>query len=99
MKIAPPVISPTVSWGPSSSIGVGLTILGAVGTVIAAIKGNDIATATAGGGAIVTALTTLGGRFAQAVAAVQAAAAVANPWIDALQAALDATPAPKPPTL
>ena len=85
--------TPTVSWGPTSTLGVLLTIGGAIGTVVAAVKGNDTATAVGGASAVLTAVTTLGGRMAQAVAAVRAAATIANPWIDALQAALAATPA------
>lgn len=88
-----PVV-PKVSWGPTSTLGVAGTIIGLVGGVVAAVKGNDVATAAAGAGAILTALTTIGGRMAQAVASVRAAATIANPWIDALQAALAATPAP-----
>lgn len=83
-----------VAWGHSSTLGVVGTLIGTIGGVIAAVKGNDIATAVAGGSAVLTAITTLGGRMAQAVAAVRATAQVANPWIDAIQAALYSTPPP-----
>lgn len=87
---APP--SPTVSWGKTSTLGVLLTLAAAVGTTAAAVKGNDTATAITGIGAILTGLTTLGGRMAQAVALVRRGAELAGPWIDAAQAALAKPP-------
>lgn len=88
----PAATTALVAWGPTSTLGVASTILGAAGAVVAAVKGNDVATAVAGGATILTAVSTIGGRMAQAVAAVRAAATVANPWIDAIQAAIAATP-------
>lgn len=62
---------PKVTWGVSSTLGVISTIAAAAGTTYAAIQANDTATITAGVATIATALTTLGGRFAQAVALVR----------------------------
>jgi hypothetical protein len=88
---AQPVV-PNVKWGPASWLGLILTILPIIGSVVAAIEGNDTATVTAGVGAILVALTTIGGRMAQAIAAARSAATIAGPWIDALQTALATTP-------
>jgi hypothetical protein len=87
-----PSETPAVSWGPTSTLGTALTLLGIVGTVVAAVHGNDTATATSGAATALAALTTLGGRMAQAIAIARSAAVAAGPWIDTVQAALAATP-------
>jgi hypothetical protein len=81
-------VAPSVSWGLTSYLGVFLTVLGSVGAVVAAVKGNDTATVAGAAAGGLTALVTLGGRFAQAVAAVRRVAADVGPWVDALQGAL-----------
>lgn len=81
-----------VTWGPTSTIGVVLSLIGIVGTVVAAVKANDAATVTAGGATALAAVSTLGGRFAQAVALARAVARDAGPWIDAGQKALEEPP-------
>jgi hypothetical protein len=62
------ISSPKVSAGLSTYFGLLLTLLGAGGAVVAAVQANDTATITAGVGSIVAALSTIGGRMAQAVA-------------------------------
>ena len=81
-----------VSVGISTYLGIISTLVAGIGTVIAAAAGNDVATVTAGAAGILATLGTLGGRMAQAVAAIKAAAIAAEPWIDAAQAALGDEP-------
>ncbi|WP_297775073.1 hypothetical protein [Mycobacterium sp.] len=81
------VSTPVVKVGPTTVLGTVGAIVGAAGTIIAAVKANDTATVTAGAMTLLTALSVLGGRYAQAVAAIRAAAVKARPLIDA---ALDA---------
>jgi hypothetical protein len=78
-----------VSWGVTSTLGVAASILAGAGAVIAAINDNDAATATGGVVMIVTAVTTLGGRYAQAVTAIKTFVRSARPWIDAAQEAAE----------
>lgn len=85
-----PSETPNVAWGPTSTLGTLLTLLAAIGTVVAAVKGNDTATATSGAAAVLAAVTTLGGRMAQAVAIARSVAVASGPWIDALHSALAA---------
>lgn len=54
--------------GLATYAGLILTLLGAAGAVVAAIKANDVATVVAGASTIATTVATLGGRYAQAVA-------------------------------
>lgn len=81
-----------VSVGISTYLGIISTLAAGIGTVIAAAAGNDVATVTAGAAGILATLGTLGGRMAQAIAAVKAAAITAGPWIDAAQEALTDEP-------
>jgi hypothetical protein len=77
------VPAPTnVSVGPTTILGVLATILAAGGSVYAAIQANDTATIAGGVFAILTALSTLGGRFAQALVIAKAAAARIGPVLD-----------------
>jgi hypothetical protein len=78
------LVAPKVASGVATYLGVGLTIVSAAGTTYAAIKSNDTATVVAGVSTITTALTTIGGRVAQAVALIRQGAALARPVIDAL---------------
>lgn len=80
-------LQPTVPKGFATYAGLVFTLVGVVGTTIAALKANDVATATAGVGTTLTAITLVGGRMAQAVAAFRAAVIAASPAIDAVQAA------------
>lgn len=73
-----------VSVGVSTVAGLLFTILGAVGTVYAAVKANDTATVVSGVGTISTALTTLAGRHAQAVALIRRVTPVAQRIVSAL---------------
>lgn len=84
----PAPTAPTVATGLATILGLATTILGAIGAIVAGIDGNDTATVTAAIGSILAALTTIGGRMAQAVAAIRTAADQAAPWIDAVQDAL-----------
>jgi hypothetical protein len=77
-------VNANASYGFGTYAGTIATILGAVGTTIAAIKANDTATVMAGVGTISAAVTTLGGRFAQGVALVRALARSAKPVVDEL---------------
>jgi hypothetical protein len=87
VKVSTQVSTPVVSVGPTTILGTLGAIVGAVGTVIAAVKANDTATVTAGAMTLLTGLSVLGGRYAQAVAAIRAAAVKFRPLVDA---ALDA---------
>lgn len=78
------VVPVTPSWGAASTLGVLGTLLGVAGTTVAAIKANDWATVAAGVGTASVAITTLGGRFAQAVAIARAIARDAKPIVDEL---------------
>lgn len=63
---------PPVSWGQTSTLGVVLAIVGAAGTLSAAVAENDMATAVSAGLLIVAAVATLAGRYAQAYALAKA---------------------------
>lgn len=76
-----------VEVGVATVLGVVGTVVSAVGTVVAAVKANDVATAVAGTSTILTAVATLGGRFAQAVALIRHEAKVVGPWVYAAQEA------------
>lgn len=89
---AVPATPPNVPAGLATYLGVAVAVLSGVAAVAAGIDGNDTATATGGAVAALAALATIGGRMAQAVAAVRAV--TASPWIDVFQAALAATPPP-----
>lgn len=78
--------------GVATYLGVLVTIGGALAAIVAGIEGNDTGTATGGAVTLLAALGTIGLKGAQAVAAIRAGAQVAGPWVDALQAALAATP-------
>jgi hypothetical protein len=71
----------------STYLGVLGTIAGAAGTVVAAVKANDVATITAGVSTIATALTTLGGRHVQA-------AVLAARWAPVVSAVADGLASP-----
>lgn len=86
----PTITTASVGWGPTSTLGVALTIAGAVGSIIAAVKANDTATVTAGIATVLAAVSTLGGRYAQAVAAARGVAQGAQPWAEAIGKAPDA---------
>lgn len=75
--------NPTV--GLSTYLGIALSILAGIGTVIAAVRANDTATITAGVTTIATAVTTLGGRQAQAVALAARAAPLVVAGLDGLE--------------
>lgn len=62
---------PKPSWGITSTLATLLAVAGAAGAVYAAIKGNDTATITSAAAGLFTALTGLGGRFAQAVKLIE----------------------------
>lgn len=79
------VETPKVSVGPTTILGVLVTIVGIVGGIWAAIESQDWATAASGVVAALAVIGTLGGRYAQAVAAIHAGAATSGPIIDALQ--------------
>lgn len=85
---------PPVAWGKTSIIGLALSLGPILGGVAQAIAGRDAPGLAVAGGGLLVLLATLGGRYAQAVALARSAAQVAGPWIDALQAALAATPGP-----
>lgn len=74
--------TPPVPVGPTSQFGFALTLIGAVGAIVAGIKGNDTATITAGVAALLTGLATLGGRFAQAVVLVRKVANIVDDGFD-----------------
>lgn len=74
-----------VPVGLSTYFGYGFAILAAVASIYSGFQGNDTATITAGITALLTAVQTGGGRQAQAVAQIRAAAATAAPFIDAVQ--------------
>ena len=93
LKVA---VEPTIPVGLGTKAGGVLTLLGAVGALVAAIQANDTATITSGAGAVLVALATLGGRFAQAVVVVREVARHARPIVDAL--ADDEQPPPSGPT-
>ncbi len=75
-------MSTTRTTAPKVSIGVS-TILGiaaAIGTVIAAIHGNDAATAVSGASTLVMML----GRYGQAIETIRAGAKAIEPYVDAV---------------
>lgn len=87
ITITPPEpVAPKVPAGLATYFGVLVTILSAVGTVVAAVEAQDTATITAGVTTILTALTTIGGRMAQAVALARQVATTVDPLIDAIAA-------------
>ncbi len=76
--------TPRIPVGISTILGILVTLAGLIGTIIAAVEANDTATIA---GSISTALTlvaTVGGRFAQAIAAIVVAAKYAEPFVEAL---------------
>lgn len=77
-----------ISFGIGSILGIVSALTAGIGTIIAAAAGNDVATVTAGGVGVLTTITTMGGRYAQAIVAIKYAAKAAAPWIDAAQEAL-----------
>lgn len=81
VNVKPVSVASKVEVGLSTYMGVILTILGAAGSIAAAIKSNDTATITAGASTIAVALTTIGGRMAQAVAVTKTAAQIAAPIV------------------
>ena len=83
------VVEPTAPLGFGTYLGVATAILAGVGTVIAAIKANDVATAGAAAAGIVAVFKTLDGRYAQAVEKIGTAAATAGPWLEAALDVLD----------
>lgn len=68
--------APKVPAGPATVLG----YLGAIGAVLAAIEGNDVATAVGGIALIVSQI----GRYRQAIALIRASARVALPWVEAV---------------
>jgi hypothetical protein len=82
-----------VPAGLSTKAGLLVTVLGLAAAVYAAIQENDTATVASGAAGILALLGTMGGRYAQSIAVIRAAAVVANPWIDAAQAAITGVPA------
>lgn len=80
--------TPEISKGLATWSGLIFTLCGAVGTIYAAIKNNDTATLAAAIPTALVALTTIGGRMAQAVALIVKTANAAAPGIDAFQEAL-----------
>ena len=63
----PTVTTPRPSIGFATIAGVLFTIVAGAGAFVAAVKGNDTATAAGAAAGVLTAVTTLGGRYAQAV--------------------------------
>lgn len=86
-----------IGFGISSILGVASALTAGVGGIIAAAAGNDVATVTAGSIGVLATITTMGGRYAQAITLIKYAAKRASPWIDAAQEALadDAVPDPE----
>jgi hypothetical protein len=95
----PEVTSPNVSVGLATQVGIVVSIVSALGALVGAIEGNDVATASGAAAGVLAAITTIGGRMAQAVAALRAGARVAGPWVDAAQEALREPPASRRPPL
>lgn len=83
-----------ISIGVGSILGIVSSLAAGIGAIIAAAAGNDTATVTAGAVGVLATITTMGGRFAQAVTTIKYAAKVASPWIDAAQDVLDDGPDP-----
>lgn len=73
------------SIGFATVLGVGVALLSGIGAVIAAADANDTATAAGAAVTVLTIITTLGGRYAQAVKLASNAIVTAGPWIDAAQ--------------
>ena len=84
VTLQPGPVDTRVQVGVTTYLGIVSTIAGAAGTTIAALKSNDTATAVAGISTILTAVATLGGRFAQAVALAKEGARLAKPYVDEL---------------
>lgn len=86
---SPPTDHPVAELNPSVGLATGLgivgTLLGLIAGVIAAIDGNDVATAGAAAGSILSLVTTMGGRYAQASALAAGKLANLSPWIDEAQ--------------
>ncbi|MEJ7787496.1 MAG: hypothetical protein WKF96_22050 [Solirubrobacteraceae bacterium] len=85
----PENVAPSVPVGIATVLSIISALAAGVGAVIAAAAGNDVATASASAAGILAVLGGAGGRYAQAIATIKAAAAVAGPWIDAAQDALE----------
>jgi len=71
--------------GYGTALGTAAALLGAAGTVVAAVNDKDIATAAGGAATVVALFETLNGRFAQAVARIRTGVVKAAPVIDAAQ--------------
>jgi hypothetical protein len=67
-------VKPKVGVGPTTIGAAVLTVLGIIGTIIAAVQANDVATVVTGFSSLLVAVTALGGRYAQAVAQIRAVA-------------------------
>lgn len=71
-----PAKLPRIPLGLSSVLGV----LAALGAVVAAIHGNDVATAVGG----IAGIVAMGGRYAQAVTLARSLARASLPWVQAV---------------
>jgi hypothetical protein len=91
--------SNSVPVGVSTLLGITIAVLSGISAIVAGAEGNDTATVTGGAVATLAALTTIGGRMAQAIAIVKSAATAAGPWIDAAQDALREPPMPADPAV
>lgn len=76
--------APKVKVGFATYAGTVGAILAAVGTVYAAAENQDTATVVGGVASIAALITTIGGRFAQAVVLMRQTALVLDPFIDGL---------------
>lgn len=81
LNLSPKAATPKVSVGPGSLLGFALAILGGIGTVIAAIKHNDFATAASAAESTIAAAATVNSRSRQAVALIEKDAAKYAPLI------------------
>lgn len=86
-------VKPDISVGVGTIAGFAFSLLGVLGTLGAAIAANDTATIVSGIGAALVAVTTLGGRFAQAVVAARAVAKAFLPIVAAVAEDPDPPPA------
>lgn len=78
------VVASQIPVGVSTYLGVGLTIIAALGALVAGVKSNDTATIAAAATSLLAAISTIGSRGAQSVAAIKSAAVLAAPTVNAI---------------
>lgn len=83
---------PAAPLGPASYLGFASAVIAGIAGIWAGIQGKNVEAAAAAAVTLVSVFKTQDGRFAQAVAQIEAVAAQANPWIDELQELFDGTP-------